>query len=113
MTPAITRHFLIPMPGPDSSPGRSTHRLGQPRPGRVAVDEQRAERGQEEEHQEDVEDAGAAERELQAVQGQQQPGGAAEQGGAGQPPGDPAHDQDGQRCRIRPGAKRQPRVVSP
>jgi hypothetical protein len=72
-------------------------------PGLVPVDDHAAERGQHEEHQEDVQDAGPGQHEFQAVQGHQQAGQAAEQGGSGHPSRDAADQQDGERPEHRAG----------
>ena len=103
--PAATCHLRSPSRGPDPPDISGTPRdlLGEPGPGNVPVDEDAAERGQDEEHQEDVEDPGPREHELQAVQRHQQSGDAAEQRGPGHPAGDPAHQQDGQRAEHRAG----------
>ena len=104
--PAPTRSQRMPelgaAPGPGSpEPGSpsAAGRGGEPRPGPVPVDHQQAEGGQHPEHDEDVEDRGAAQHQLQAVQRQQQPGDAAEQGRAGHPADDPGQHQDRQRAR--------------
>ena len=57
------------------------------------------ERGQHPEHDEDVQDRGAGQHQLQAVQRHQQPGDAAQQGRAGHPAHDPGQQQDRQRAR--------------
>ena len=90
-------------PGPGVPAVPAGDPLGQLGPGLVPVDDHAAERGQHEEHQEDVQDAGPGQHELQAVQGHQQPGQAAEQGGPGHPPRDAADQQDGQRPEHRAG----------
>ncbi len=69
---------------------------GQPGAGLVAVDEQAAEGGQDEEHQHQVEQGGAAHHEVQAVHGQQQTGQAAEEGRAEEAAADAAEHQYGE-----------------
>ena len=64
----------------------------------VAVDHQAGERADQPEHHEDVEDAGAAEHELESVESEQHAGQAAEQRGAEHPPRRPGQDQHRERA---------------
>ena len=76
---------------------------GELRAGRVAVEQQAGEAGEDPEQQEDVEDGGAAGHQVHAVEGQQQPGGAAEERRPGHPPRHPRHDQHRERADQRAG----------
>ncbi len=62
----------------------------------IAVDDQQSEGGQHPEHQEDVEDRGAAQHQLEAVEREQEPGHAPEHRRPGHSPGNAGQDQDGQ-----------------
>jgi hypothetical protein len=68
----------------------------------VAVDDQAGDGGHHEDLQEDVEQADPRDDEGEPVQGQQQAGDQPQQGGAGQPPGQPDQHDDGDR----PGHRR-------
>ncbi len=106
-------------PGPDDQ-GRSETALqigdpgslqvvGQPVAEPVPVGGQAADRRQQEEGEEDVEQGDPRHHEGQAVEGQQQPGQAADQGRPGHPADQPDGDQDQQRAedqRREPPAER-------
>ena len=83
---------------PSSSGGQ---RRRESAPGPVAVDEQRSEGGQHEEHQHQVEQRGAAHHEVQTVHGEQCARQAAQERRAEQPPADPAEHQHRQRAEHR------------
>ena len=70
----------------------------QPLAAPVAVDHERGEPGQREERHDHVEDAGARQREVRALDREQQRRDAAEDGRAEHPPRDPADDEDRQRA---------------
>ena len=74
---------------------------------------QRAERRQRPEHQQRVEQRGAAVHVLQPVDGEQQPGDAAEQRRAEQPAADPARSSAPPGCRCSATMNRQPNGVKP
>ena len=80
-------------PRPGAEPGGPG---GQPLPHPVPVENQAAEAGQHEQREEDVEQGEAALHDGQPVDGEQQAGDAAEQGGAGHPADHPDEDQHAQ-----------------
>ena len=96
-TPAASRHGRQPSRGP-SAPVSVVEPGCQPLARPVAVDDQGAERRQHPEHQQGVEQRGAAVHVLQAVEREQQPGDAAEQRRAEQPAADARDHQDGERA---------------
>lgn len=76
-------------------------RVGQSAAGMVPVGHQAAERGQHEEHDDQVEQRGPAHHEMQPVHREQQPRQTAQERGAEQPPADPAQQEHGDRAQHR------------
>ena len=91
-----SRHGRSPSPGPNRRTRCVVEPRRQPLARAVAVDDQGAERRQHPEHQQRVEQRGAAVHVLHAVDREQQAGDAAEQRRAEQPAADPGDHQHGQ-----------------
>ena len=104
--PATQRQGRQPSHGPSPrrrGPGAVTDLAGEHLTRLVAVDEEGAEGGEPEEHDEDVEQPGARVDEVVALEGEQRGRDGAEQVGAEEPARDPAEHEDRDRAGERDG----------
>ena len=88
--------------------GEGADLLGEDRAAAVAVDEQRREAAQGEEHDDDVEDAGARHDEVRALEGEEERRDAAQRRRAEHPPGNAPHDAGSTPCPSSATEKRHP-----